>query len=205
MGIRSALLSIAMLLLAPAAGAAGGLSPPPGADIWPQWQARLNVGTAKLAPSGLAAWTDPAATGAPNLQSGALLGDYYFNAPGLRLPSSLGGLRATGGLTTGARGLTPMPGTGAVRAGQRGVFSAQSGSVPLAGDGPGDTVPYLGLGYTGLAVKGGWGFTADLGVMADGPGSAGLGRALFGNQGLNSSLREMRLSPVLQVGVNYAF
>jgi hypothetical protein len=32
-----------------------------------------------------------------------------------------------------------------------------------------------------------------------------MARALFGNQGSDYSLREMRLSPVLQLGLRYTF
>jgi hypothetical protein len=62
------------------------------------------------------------------------------------------------------------------------------------------------LGYTGLSSKGGWGFSADVGVMALSPGSSvKLGRVFSGNQSLDDLLREMRLSPLVQVGVSYSF
>jgi hypothetical protein len=206
MSARTVLLSIAVPLLSTAALAADGLAPPNGADIWPQWQARLTVSTTRLAPVSLSAWTDPATATHPSLQSGSLLGDYYLDAPGLRLPRSLGGLRATGGLMTGARGLAPTTTPSMLRSGQRTGLATSTSVVPLAGDTATDTVPYLGVGYTGLALKGGWGFTADLGLVAENPaGAAHVGRALFGNQGLDNSLRELRLSPVLQVGVSYSF
>jgi len=203
--MRPVLLSIAFSLWAGVAAAADGLVPPDGHDVWPQWQARLTVSTTKLAPVSLSAWTDPAAATHNSLQSGALLGDFYFDTPGLRLPASLGGLRATGGLMAGARGLA-WGGPTVSRAGVRAGLTAQSTAAPFASDSSGDTVPYLGVGYTGLAVKGRWGITADLGLIAENPGGASrVGRALFGNQGLDNSLRELRLSPVLQVGVSYSF
>jgi len=66
-------------------------------------------------------------------------------------------------------------------------------------------VPYFGFGYTGLPSKAGWGFSADLGVMALNPGSAvKLGR-VFGGQNLDDVLRDMRLSPLVQLGVSYSF
>jgi hypothetical protein len=48
--------------------------------------------------------------------------------------------------------------------------------------------------------------TADLGWVAERPGAAGqVGRALFGNQGMDSALRDLRVSPVLQLGMRYTF
>ncbi len=188
------------------AAAADGMAPPKDSLVWPQWQARITVSTTTLAPVRLTA--DAGTASRQTLQSGALFSDYYFDAPGLRLPAATGGLRATSGLLAGARGmaqsgLAPRP-LGDARLG----LAVQTGASPLAGDAPGDTVPYLGLGYTGLSLKGGWGLTADLGLVAESPGNAGrVGRALFGssNQSWDAALREMRFSPVLQLGVNYAF
>ena len=169
-------------------------------EVWPQWQARVTVSTTTLLPVTLS--VDSSARSA--LQSGALFSDFYFDTPGLRLPSSFGGLRATGGLIVGPRGLAQGLAMPALRPVQRYGVSLQSGASPLAGDANNDTVPYLGLGYTGLALKGGWGITADLGLVAENPSRA---RALFGNSGQSwdNTLREMRISPVFQVGVNYAF
>jgi hypothetical protein len=199
---RPVLISMGLVPLAGAAMAAQGLVAPDGQNVWPQWQARITVSTTALSPVSL--------TGLPDTthnvrQSGALLGDFYFDAPGLRLPASLGGLRATSGLMVGARGLA-QGGSPTLRTGQRFGLAVQNGTASLAGDGSGDTVPYVGVGYTGMAAKGGWGITADLGIVAENPGGAiGVGRALFGTQGLDSALRELRLSPVLQLGVRYSF
>lgn len=201
MRTRPVPMSIALCLFAGAA-AAQGLVVPDGREVWPQWQARITVGATALSPVWLTGQVD---AGHGTLSTGSVLGDYYFDAPGLRLPASLGGLRATSGMMVGARGLA-LGGVPMLRAGRRIGLSVLSSSTPLAGDGAGDPVPYVGVGYTGLAVKGGWGFTADLGIVAENPGgAASVGRALFGTQALDSALREMRLSPVLQLGVNYAF
>ena len=35
--------------------------------------------------------------------------------------------------------------------------------------------------------------------------TGGVGRAVFGNQGMEGALRDLRLSPVLQLGVSYTF
>lgn len=184
--IRPALMSITLSLLAGTAAAADGLVAPDGKDLWPQWQARITVSTSTLAPVSL---TDPATPQRNAQQLGALLGDYYFNVPGLRLPASVGGLRATGGLLANTHGLSLGPG----------AWLRDGSSADPA-------VAYLGLGYTGQAAKGGWGISADLGLAAEGAGGASrLGRALFGNQGFDNTNRELRLSPVLQLGVSYAF
>lgn len=168
---RAALVSTLLCLCAGAAVASNGLATPDDQVVWPQWQARMTVSTTQLAPVSLFD-RNPAPS-----SSTSVLGDYYFDAPGLRLPASMGGLRATGGLMSGLR-------------------------APITGA-PADSLPYLGLGYTGLALKGGWGVTADLGLTLDNGSRAG--RALFGNQGFDGALREMRLSPLLQLGVRYAF
>lgn len=199
MRIRPVLLSIGFMLGARATLAASGLAPPDSADIWPQWQARITLSSATLAPVSLTGLGDAASPSRTALQSGAVFSDYYLDAPGLRLPASLGGLRATGGLMVGPRGLAlggaALPAGGIQRLG----LAVQSGIAPWAGESGADAVPYIGVGYTGLSLKGGWGVTADLGLVAEHP------RALFGNQGWDSTLRDLRLSPVLQVGVRYAF
>jgi len=178
MHARSALASIACCMLAVPAGAADGLAVPDGQVVWPQWQARVTVDAPLLLPFSLSATTGSAfGTGIP---SSRVLGDFYFNVPGLQLPASMGGLRASSGLISGLRSTVQTIST--------------------------ETLPYLGLGYTGLSLKGGWGITADVGMALENPGSAArAGRALFGNQGFEQALREVQLSPVLQVGVSYAF
>lgn len=178
MHVRTALASITCLLLAAPVEAAEGLAVPDGQVVWPQWQARIAVETPLLMPVSLTAPAIPTAN--TGIFGSRLLGDFYFDAPGLQLPASVGGLRATSGLVSGLRS------------------TAQTVST--------ETLPYLGVGYTGLSLKGGWGITADLGLALENPGSAArAGRALFGNQGFEQALREVRLSPVLQVGVSYAF
>jgi hypothetical protein len=180
-----------------------GLMPARDAEQELHWQGRLSLGT--LSPL---TRTD---TSIPILGSMSLLGDYYFSAP----PSLTGnarGFRATSGLFIGARatsllsiGSTANLGSRAFSVDRRslGAFSLSPGADTSSTD-PAAT-PYFGFGYSGLASKR-WGFSADVGVMALNPGSAvKLGRVFNGNQSLDDVLREMRLSPLVQVGVSYSF
>jgi hypothetical protein len=100
-----------------------------------------------------------------------------------------GGLRATGGVIQPAGRQPGLP-----RSLVLGADSAES-------------MPYLGLGYTRLASDRGWGFTADLGLVAQNTSQAvRLGRALLGQpQDLEDAVRGLRLSPMLQLGVRYSF
>jgi len=108
-----------------------------------------------------------------------LMGDHYF-------ASDLG-LRASGGLLIG------VTGTSGVRLGSTSRRA----------------MPYVGLGYStgGLSANrwGGWGLSADIGLQASQGGDWPLGRALESPAGMGDLLRELRLTPVLQLGVSYAF
>jgi hypothetical protein len=206
MRYRTALLALlgTTTLATGAAWAADGLIVPDGRDLWPQWQARITVSTNTLAPVSLTGVIDSVSRGTQQL--GALVGDFYFDAPGLRLPSSLGGLRATGGLIAGSRGLAWGMGS-ALRPPGRFGLSWAGGSSALTADSTHDPLPYLGLGYTGMALKGGWGVSADLGLVAEYGSAASVrtARSPFGVQGMDNMARDLRLSPVLQVGISYAF
>jgi hypothetical protein len=61
-------------------------------------------------------------------------------------------------------------------------------------------VPYFGVGWSGASMRGGWGVTADFGF-------AGRGSGLHANtsQAVDDLLRELRLTPLLHLGVSYAF
>lgn len=189
--------------------AANGLAVPEPEALWPQWQARIAVQTGSLSPvtlSGQPANALIASNGANvsggsasrGLQGGAVLGDYYFAKP------SFGAFRASGGLLIGAQGGAPLLNTMAGSHVELAVNSLGLSGAPPGLDGPG-TVPYVGLGFTG-GVWRSLAITADLGLVAERPAHAGgVGRAVFGNQGMDTALREMRLSPVMQVGVRYTF
>jgi hypothetical protein len=145
--------------------------------IWPRWQPRLSLYDAPdIAP----------------LQRAALVGDYDLGSFGLSLPFASGRFRATSGLIFDLRN---KPG-----------LAAPAWTAWAAGDAAPLSSPYIGLGYTGWVPKTGFSFSADLGLSADYPGGAWrFGRALFGNQGFDATLRDLRLQPRLQLGVQYTY
>lgn len=144
------------------------------------------------------------------LRGWTALRDYYFDdgESALLAPAAAGGLRATGGLV-----VTPRSTLAATSARRSGMGNGSSGLTrqTLMGSGwdPRNDlvpVPYVGLGYTDPPGRSGWGFRADLGLMALHPQSAvKLGSALSGVQGVDELLGGMQLSPVLQIGVSYSF
>ena len=180
-----------------AATAANGLVAPPADRLWPQWQARIGMQTASASPLGLSRLLEGGAT-PRSWQGGALLGDYYFAMP------SFGGFRASGGLMFGSTGGAPL--LSAALGSRIGLTVQGTGNAATPGaDSPG-TVPYVGLGFTSTAWWNALSVSADLGWVAEQPSAAAsVGRALFGNQGKDNAWRELRLSPVLQVGLRYAF
>ena len=181
------------------AQAADGLVAPPSEALWPQWQARVAVQTAAVSPVTLSSLLQNDGASAPRAaQGGALFGDYYFAQP------SFGSFRASGGLMLGSTGGAPLlTGLAAPRLG----LSVQNlgGAVGVGAETAG-TVPYLGLGFVSAAWRNSLSLTADLGWVAAQPSAiGGVGRAIFGNQGWETALREIRLAPVVQLSVRYAF
>ena len=173
---------------------------------WARWQGRMSLGTT------LPAWHSAFGTGDTmglKVDSVSLVGDYYFSRS-LAGQRRSGGFRTTGGLIHGPRsqlsGALPLFGTpGAAFTSERHLIAAGDAA---GSDGPADiaTLPYLGIGYTGLSLKGRWRFNADVGMMALSPGNGvKLGKVANGTQSLDDLLREMRLAPVLQLGVSYSF
>ena len=172
-----------------------------GTQAWAKWQGRVSIGTA-------ADWRpalgiqDPAVYRPSSL---SLFGDYYLSRS-LTRAANAGGMRATGGVILGPRSLALAGLPGAGTGGNFSIGSRLFGVVPMpySNDNVGDNaaLPYLGLGYTGLSARSGWSFSADLGLIAQSPGSVlRLGRG----QSLDDVVRELRLEPVLQFGVSYSF
>ena len=76
------------------------------------------------------------------------------------------------------------------------------GGTGLAGD-YGSTLSYVGIGYTGQSLRGGWGFSADLGLAV-----SGLADGLRLNRSalsLDEGIRAGRYQAVLQLGLSYRF
>lgn len=188
--LRRAALTLAASLLAGVSvpvAAADGLSVADGSGAWPRWQARLGFIDTPARFDRLAGASAGAAGRA------AVLGDIDLGDFGLTGLRAQGRFRATGGLLVNPR---PTPGIWVTP------------SLLSAGFNGGESMaaPYLGLGYSGWLHKTGLSFTADIGVTAEsGASSLRLGRALFGYQGQDASMRELRLQPRLQLGVHYRY
>ncbi len=164
------------LMAAPGAVIAEGLLAPPTALGGSRWQMRIEVETTWLQSGGSALGLG----GGANQQSARLFRDYQLDA--LRLGQT-GGLRLTSGV----------------------LLSQRSGSS--AADSDSRTAwPYFGIGYRSGSLRGDWGFSADVGMAAQNAGSVlQLGRVLGGSSSLNDVLRELRLLPMVRLGVNYSF
>ena len=183
-----------------------GLTPNADKVPWAGWQGRWSVAVQEPAfRSGL--------LGAEKsgLQVGAvsLMGDYFFTRS-LFGAAATGGIHATSGLIVSTRAQPwsgqPVFGT------QPGAFSVSRRSGATVNTFGGDTtqdnptVPYLGVGYIGASSKGGWSVSADLGLVALAAGNAvKFGRVFSGSQSLDDLVRDMRLAPVVQLGVSYSF
>lgn len=141
-----------------------------------------------------------------SLRGLSLMGDYYLTGALFGGERRSGGLRATSALLIGPRWQTLGAGSLGLPSSGRGlVVERRLASATPDGD-ANSTLPYLGIGYTGLSSQGGFSFSADLGVVALNPGSAvRFGRAFSGTQNFDGILRDLRLAPMLQLGVSYSF
>jgi hypothetical protein len=171
---------------------------------WPRVAARLGLSMSPASTTAARGMFDADTSHGPSqLTSLNVLGDLYF-ADSHRF-------RATGGVLLGARALpwssaallSTQPGTALVVGRTAPPGTDEPGSE--AGDVP-NSVPYLGVGYSDASARGGWGFSADFGVLALAPKPAvRLGRVFSGQQSFDDLLRELRLTPSVQVGVSYSF
>lgn len=195
---------IALLGTVPAFAAdTDGAAPDSNRVPWARWQGRLLLGTTGTP------WRLGVESPASRLSGGSLMGDYYFGRSWAGA-GRLGGFRATSGLMFGPRGTLSagLPSLATGNAFSIGSRTLGAAPLPNAADGASDsaTLPYLGLGYTGLSVRGVWSFSADLGLMAQSQGATGrVGRFISGGQSLDDAVRDMRLAPMLQLGVSYSF
>ncbi|MEP7102395.1 MAG: hypothetical protein ABI781_17930 [Burkholderiales bacterium] len=195
------MLAGAMALPFTAAIAADGAAP--GQPTWARWQGRLSLGSTSTP------WRLGADSPVPKFSSASLMGDYYFGRS-LASPALLGGFRATTGLMVGPRSMFSAGQPSLTTGNPFSVGSRTFGQAvaPYTSDPAGDagTATYLGVGYTGLAVRSGWSFSADLGLLAQGAGAAARwGRSLNNSQSLDDAIRQMRMTPLLQLGASYSF
>jgi hypothetical protein len=143
------------------------------------WQARFERdGRSPVSDRGLLSLGLPTVS----QQTLRLMGDYQFST--FRLGDT-GGLRLTGGLLINLRASSNVNGSG----------STSDSAAAL---------PYAGIGYASGDSRGAWGFSADLGLAAQGLGPARLDRLLggAGNLGVDG---QARLLPVLRLGMSVAF
>jgi len=174
----------------------------------PQLQGRVGLG---IEGSAVAARLSGSSDQPARLGDASLLGNYYFGRYSTREGDD-GGFRTTTGVYLGSRlGMwsgrsSGAPGGGLVSFERQSLsLLAPTQSTDVANPESG-TVPYFGIGYSGSSLKGGWGFSADLGLMALNPGGAArLGRMFGGGQTLDDAVRELRLSPMVQFGASYSF
>lgn len=196
------ILGVALTLAGPAVAAGEGLKARLEDSAWARWQGRLTLATA--APNWKPSLIEGETVGL-RVYGVTLSGDYFFSAGNADRPG-LGGLRATTALIVGPRAQARSNPSGWGMAG----FERRWGAVPpaaLAAE-PADvaSLPYLGLGYTGLSARTRWSFSADLGLVALYPGNvARMGRVMGGSQSVDDLLRDLRLAPLFQMGVSYSF
>lgn len=154
------------------------------AQAWEGLKARLAIGTT-TARNDLSVFESDQ----QKINTLSLMGDYYLSRPWL---GTAGGWRATSGVLLGARSS---------------VWSSPSLlDRRLAGDNSeAGTQPYLGLGYTGWSSKGGWGLSADIGLMGTSRSAARFGKPVSGSSSLDDTVRDLRFAPLLQLGVSYSF
>jgi hypothetical protein len=164
---------------------------------WPRWQARVSLATT-LARADLSL--------APQMQSAQVLGDYYFAGPGFGAGRVGGGFRATSGVLLGSRSASLSTPAMASRQGSSFTLSSRGLAGAANAESDNHAMPYLGVGYTGVALRGGWGFSADVGIVGVSSGDGlNVGRSAAASQSLDDALRDLRLTPVLQLGVSYSF
>jgi hypothetical protein len=159
----------------PAFSAGGGLTAPPEALSQTRWHARIEVDTAPA----YRQWVGQPLGQSSIVRMTRFLGDYHLDTLKFGQTS---GLRLTSGVLLNPR------------------------ATALSVDNNRGAWPYLGIGYAGTGLKGDWGFSADVGLAAQNPGAVGqLGRAFSGDMAFSDALRELRLQPVVRLGVSYKF
>jgi hypothetical protein len=167
-----------------------------GADLWPQigWTLRYDGPSLRggvVPPT----WHDFGNIDGATVQRAALSSVYF---------SQVAGLRATGGMLglTRNSALHQWPVSG--MAGMANWPDRKLGGGPVDSN---LTLPYVGVGYSNRWLSGpssglsAWGISADVGLLAASPRSA----VRLGQQALDDTVRDLRLAPVLQLGVSYTY
>lgn len=142
----------------------------------------------------------------------SLTGDYYFSSALADDTQPRSGFRASSALLIRQSGISlsdvAMTSRSSASFGTPARLALGAPSVSL-GDPQAygvSALPYVGVGYSDMSLKSGWGFWADVGLVVQSPGGAiGVGRVLSGTQGVDELLRELRMAPMVQLGVNYSF
>ena len=185
---RHWLAAIALATGAGHASAVDGPLTPAEKQAWEGLRARLALSTNSPARDGLGE-LEP-----QRISSLSLMGDFYLSRPWL---GTSGGLRATSGVLFGSRGsLWSSPA----------LLDRRMTNAVVPGEGSDGvaTQPSLGVGYTSWS-KGGFGLSADVGLMASPRANGRLGKVVNGSQSLDDSVRDLRFAPVVQLGLSYSF
>jgi hypothetical protein len=198
-------LPLALFCTAGLAAADGGLKVNAVGGFWSEVQTQLRFSAAVVAgPPPLAGQPLAAAAADYGPLGASVGGDYYFFSKDLATGGQpTGGFRASGALLIRQPGVSLSDLAWQSRA----VTSLATPQRPLEPGHQGiSAMPYLGIGYSDVSLKTGWGFWADIGLVVQSPGSAlGMARVLSGTQSVDDLVRELRMSPMLQLGVNYSF
>jgi hypothetical protein len=195
---------LALLWLAALASAEGGLKVGAAGGFWSDVQTKLRF-SAKVVDIAAPPVGHMAMTGNHDLAplGASLGGDFYFSRDLAAAGRVASGFRASGAL------LIRQPGVSLSDLGwQSRAFTSLAAPQPVADPGQQgiSAMPYLGIGYSDYSLKTGWGFWADIGLVVQSPGGAlGAGRVLSGSQSIEDLVRELRMAPMLQLGVNYSF
>jgi hypothetical protein len=197
----------ALLWAASLAIADGGLKVGVQGGFWSevQTQLRVNAVVVETAPPLLGYATSTGWSGyAPAAVS--VGGDYYFSKNLVDAAAPPSGFRASGALLIRQPGVSLSDLAWSSRAATSLALRQPYASLAEpAGQGL-SAMPYLGVGYSDYSLKTGWGFWADIGLVVQSPSNAlGMTRVISGTQSLDDLVRELRLSPMLQLGVNYSF
>ena len=172
----------------------------------PRWQARLQLSSLDAGVNGLEVQRHSGS----RLLSANLLGDYYLTGSGLG--GIRGGLRATGGMLLGPLSMSQASaglalGGNAFQLGQNVAVGQRSqGLLSPNSDfsDPSASLSYMGIGYTGQTLRGGFSFSADLGLVSN-ANIAGLRLGRSNAVGMEDVLRDLRYKPVLQLGLSYSY